>query len=56
MVIYHRRQGKKEESADSSRKMEVIIIANDDLIRWHRFQRDDEGLTSVRSTGKHKIG
>lgn len=41
--LYNRRLGQKKESADSSRKVEVLLTTvNDELIRWHRFQRDDD--------------
>ena len=36
----------KKENADSSREVEVIITANNDLIGWHRFQRYDDGITT----------
>lgn len=37
-------------------EVEVIMIANDDLVRWHVFKSNGDGVTLVRSIGKHKIG
>lgn len=54
--LYNKRPVQQKVSADSFRKVEVITTAKDDLIGWHRFQRDDDGTTSVSSIGKHKIG
>ena len=36
-------------------EVEVIMIANDDLIRWYVFKSDGDGRTLVNSIGKHKI-
>lgn len=49
-----KRQGQEKESDDSSRKVEVIIIASDDLIRWHGFKTDDDGITSEGVLGNIK--
>lgn len=37
-------------------EVEVLMIANEDPIRWHVFKSNDDGITLVSSTGKHKIG
>lgn len=49
------KETRQDKSADSPEEVRVIIILNDDLIKWHRFQRGDDGITSVKSTEKHKI-
>lgn len=36
-------------------KWKLAMIANDDLIRWHVFKSDGDGITLVNSIGKHKI-
>lgn len=46
---------RQDRSADSPREVQVIITPSDDLIRWHRFWRGDNGITSVKSIGRHKV-
>ena len=53
--LYNKRPDQEKESNDSSMEVEVIMIANDDLIRWYVFKSDGDGRTLVNSIGKHKI-
>lgn len=43
---------RQDKSADSPKEVQAIIIPNDDLIRWHRFQTGDDGITAEKSIGR----